>query len=282
MNKPAFFFDTANLEYIEQAWEKLSEVFEPEDLVGITTNPNAMAKEGANVSVEAHLEQTRKLAKLLSTIREDGVLYVQIPNSTMTLESALKWAKLHRDAVGDLCKLGLKISPNAEYLNNISEFNKLGVLPNVTGLADAGTALLCLSYDVRYISIIPGRMEEKGVDATNHLLFLKSRNENLSVTGNMNYKREVITGSMRTLDGLERAIQCGTVPTIGTRVFDKILATPAAIADFRHMWDKPNMASANLLNHLTPEQNDVTRKLSLDFFEQMDKLGEPLASDFES
>lgn len=272
MNKVSFFFDTADIEYVRKAWSQLQEHFSPEDVAGITTNPNAMAKVGAQVSLAAHLEQTEKLANLLAEIRKDGVLYVQIPNSNMPLNDALKFAKLHKDVVGNKCKLGLKISPNSTYLENIDEFNKLGVLPNVTGLSDAATALLCLSYEVRYISIIPGRMEEKNIDATSHLLFLDSRKRNP--------RREVIAGSMRTLDGLERSIVAGTVPTIGSRVFDLMLGNEATMKNFRGMWDKPRLANTGMHNLVTPLVTDDGKQLSKDFFEQMDKLGESVLTDF--
>lgn len=272
MNTVSFFFDTADVEYIRNAWSQLQAHFKPEDVAGITTNPNAMAKVGAHVSLEAHLEQTRKLADLLSEIRKDGVLYVQIPNSNMPLADALKFAKLHKEAVQGKCQLGLKISPNSLYLENIAEFNKLGVLPNVTGLADAATALLCLSYEVRYISIIPGRMEEKNINATAHLLFLDSRKQLPA--------REVIAGSMRTLSGLERSIVAGTVPTIGSRVFDLMLGDDAAIENFRDMWNKPKLTNGGMHNLLTPLVTSETKQLSRDFFEQMDELGERVLADF--
>ena len=85
---------------------------------------------------------------------------------------------------------------------------------NVTGTADCSTALMSLSYGVRYVSIIPGRMEEKGIDAKNQIAYLNQRKKDNS---------EIITGSMRTLDGLKWAFEYGTVPTIGTKVWDLIL-----------------------------------------------------------
>jgi hypothetical protein len=39
-----FFFDTANIEYIKEAWSKLESSVDKNKVVGITTNPNAFFK----------------------------------------------------------------------------------------------------------------------------------------------------------------------------------------------------------------------------------------------
>ena len=40
----AFFFDTADTDYIRKIWDKLGKHIDPSAVIGITTNPNALAK----------------------------------------------------------------------------------------------------------------------------------------------------------------------------------------------------------------------------------------------
>jgi len=40
----AFFFDTADTDYIRKVWDKLGKHIDPSAVIGITTNPNALAK----------------------------------------------------------------------------------------------------------------------------------------------------------------------------------------------------------------------------------------------
>ena len=56
----------------------------------------------------------------------------------------------------------MKIAPHKRMLE-LNEELKDKIDLNVTGTADCSTALMSLSYGVRYVSIIPGRMEEKGI-----------------------------------------------------------------------------------------------------------------------
>ena len=69
----------------------------------------------------------------------------------------------------------MKIPPYNEFLNISEELNQK-VLTNVTGVSDHATAMKCISYGVNYVSIIPGRMEEVGIDAVSLMTYLFSSN----------------------------------------------------------------------------------------------------------
>ena len=133
----------------------------------------------------------------------------------------------------------------------VGEIQKLMPV-NVTGLADCGTALSCMTYGVDYVSIIPGRMEEVGIVADDHLKFLLKRNSDT----------KVITGSMRTIDGLARAVKYDTIPTIGTRVWDKIANKSLDIG---------TLSEQDPL--FSPHIDSRNTDLSVSFFHQMDTLG---------
>lgn len=44
MTQPTFFFDTADVDYIRKTWDKMQSHVSGESVIGITTNPNALAK----------------------------------------------------------------------------------------------------------------------------------------------------------------------------------------------------------------------------------------------
>jgi transaldolase len=250
-----FFFDTADIEYIKKVWFSLGERGLNKNVKGITTNPNAMSKINRHTLTEWQ-EILPKLCELVSEIRQDkkGEVHVQAPNSSMTGEEVRAFAR-HISAFSDgNTKLALKIAPQIDILEKVP-FIQEYMPVNVTGLSDCSTALSCVIYGVDYVSIIPGRMEEVGINADSHLIYMLRQNR----------KTKVITGSMRTLEGLKRAVEAGTVPTIGNRVWDAIT---------EEKFDVTKLSAKELVPPmLSPHITQANTNLSLSFFEQMDELG---------
>jgi len=271
MTKKEFFIDTADIDYIEKTWDKISSFVNKEDFVGITTNPSAMDKVKINTIADMRV-RVKKLCELTSKIRGDnlGVVYVQIPNSEMSVDNVKSYIKLVSDFSDGQTKVALKIPPYKKYLNMVEKF-KDQIDFNVTGVADCATALMSFTYDVKYVSIIPGRMEERGINATQQIEYVNKRSKK---TG------KIITGSMRTLEGLKRAIDVGTVPTIGSRVFDQIIVNEEKIKNFVEMWDKDYMSETLLETKFSPNTNTEMTNLSVEFFQQMDQLGMEIYKDF--
>lgn len=268
--QPRFFFDTADIDYIKNAWSflKTHGGFIGTSVIGITSNPNALTKVGVT-TMEAFDKHVLAMCKAITEIREGqpgGIVYVQFPQMTMGEESMRKYINHIIKLSDGVTKVGLKIPPYTHVLKMVPEFEKL-IEVNVTGVTDAATALKCFTYGVRYVSTLTGRMEEVGINAREQLEYI--------VQGNLG-KGEIITASMRTLPCVAWGIEVGSVPTIGTRVFDIILAKgPEGAVELRKMWDKKNSEFSPVI---TPEM----RNLSLSFFEQMDSLGENLRKSFES
>jgi transaldolase len=269
-----FFFDTANIDYIKKAWDSVSKHFSSLNVRGITTNPNAMHKEELTTlsSWEEHLP---KLCSLVSDIRKDdeGIVYVQMPNCNMSGDEAIDWAHYISKFTDGNTKLGLKIPPYYEILRRVDALNNI-METNVTGVADAATALSCFSFGPRYVSIIPGRMEEVGINAKEHLLFAQQRDDYLD--------SEIISGSMRTVEGLKMTVQTGTVPTIGTRVWDQLIDPAFNLESFmRTVWsprlDSDLIPQKHPINVFIDERN---HQLSKDFFEQMNDLGSQVYEDW--
>lgn len=283
-----FFFDTANEEYIRNLWYKegLKDYVNPMAVRGITTNPNAF-KKMEMFKLEEWETQLVKLCKLVTEIRSSiesplnimkGVVYVQVPNCDMRVEEMLHFAE-HISKFNDgTTKLGLKLPPYLEVLLHIEEFNAI-METNITGVADAGTALYAASFPVRYVSLIPGRMEEVGIDADAHMGYIQASNNFIPFPmGSAEHFTELITGSMRTLEGLKKAFEYGTVPTIGERVWNLMLE------DSFDMNELDKFNDLDFEYHPTtfcPHIDERNTELSSSFFEQMNECGSQARSDFD-
>jgi hypothetical protein len=278
---PSFFFDTADTDYIKKTWEKLNKHVSGETCLGITTNPNALAK------VNCHtLKDLQTLVKDMSNTMDDicgggSLIYVQVPYSCMNIDNIVRWASFISQLDTGKSKIALKI-PHFSYI--LRETNRpifwntemfgafKNLYLNVTGVSDSGTIIKALSYEnVSYASIIPGRMEEVGIDANAHLKYLCEQN--------FKKHQAIITGSMRTIKGLKDSIYYRTVPTIGTRVWD-LIASGNHWEEFPNYWNNQYQRSDNNSSDYCPETTEKNINLSKLFFEQMDSLGSKLHEDF--
>lgn len=268
MSKPIFFFfDTADIEYIKKAWDKLSANLPASGVAGITTNPSAFSKVNISTIQEAEKNIT-ELCSLVSQIRGDaeGIVYAQIPNASLPIEQIRSFAKFLAGLGDGKTRVGMKIPPFPQVLKHAEELSRYISL-NVTGIADCGQALRSLSYPVDYVSIIPGRMEEVGIDAKAHVSFVQER---LQGAG------KVIAGSMRTIEQLRWTCRMNTVPTIGTKVWDLILALdPKTLPELF----KRDMSEV-IGQEYAPLTGEAEIKLSRSFFTQMNELGAPMCKSF--
>ncbi len=259
-----FFFDSADVEFISSTWDKIKHVVNPSYVRGVTTNPKAMHRVNCH-KLEQWRDKTLELCKLITKIRGDnkGVVYVQFPNCNASKKDAIKFAKEIAGWGDGQTRIGMKIPPYKDILSIVPVLEKY-VETNVTGVADAGTALFAASHDVRYVSIIPGRMEEKGINSDSHLFL--TTNSNLQRT-------EIIAGSMRTIDGLHRSVILNTVPTIGSTVFKLILEDPE-----RNLRVERGMGNIKFNDYSTGIDNHA---LSRSFFVEMNQLATTAYLDFK-
>lgn len=273
---PKFFIDTADVDYIKRTWDKLlKNGVQPSSFLGVTTNPNALAKVECDNLEKLEL-LAYKLTKLTTDIRGDrsGVVYFQLPNSKATGTELFTWVHLLKRLGDGRTHIGMKIPPYKHILDQVTQLrlNETTQI-NVTGVSDAATALRCFSYpSVTYVSIIPGRMEEVGINADQHLRLVNQR------YGAFDRNQFIIAGSMRTFDGLRRSVEAGTVPTIGAWVFDSM--TEQEYVEFNALW-KPMVIEGDYANDLVTVDTK-NHNLTISFFEQMDGLGEKLYTEFRS
>lgn len=263
-----FFFDTADGDYITKLWDKLEGRVGPDSVLGITTNPGGFSKVNCD-SVEKWGARTLELCQLVTDIRGDnkGVVYVQQPNSSMSPEEVLAWVKLIQPWGDGKTSVALKIPPFKKILTIADQLSKYAEV-NVTGVADCSTALRAFSYGVKYVSIITGRMEEQDINARAQVAFTSQR----KVDGG-----QIIAGSMRTVEGLRWVCAYGTVPTIGSRVWD-ILFNEVTVEEFKKFWIQDKSVFDDPL--FSPLIDGRMTDLSSTFFKQMDKLGQPIYNQF--
>jgi transaldolase len=264
-----FFFDVADVDYIKDKWRKIKKYVDPKSVVGVTTNPGIWDKAGIKTLKEME-SRLIDLSKLITEIRGDneGVVYTQPPYSRMPLFEICKFIEYIKEQNDGHTKIGCKLPPFLNVLKEVSKWKeKYGVDFNVTGLSECSTAIMAASYDIKYISVIPGRMEEAGIDAKLQINFIRHALLNT----------EIITGAMRTVDCLSWVCQYGTVPTIGTRVWDKIFDELGA-EKFTTLW----YPQLDLFPSDFSPQIDISMiNLSLGFFDQMDKLGAYIYKEFQ-
>ena len=306
-----FFLDTANEDELRRVWSfvnKQSEV----DCIGITTNPNALAKIECNTM--AKFEKVLPKLVALTTEMRNGrpgvIVHVQIPNSEMIDEEIMRWATWVSEFADDVTSMAIKIPHQTRILRLTDLIKFRGVLVNVTGIADWATLCKAFQYpDVKYASLIPGRMEEAGINANTHMEYIKqiNRSDHLRRPHASKFqigkpqspvavlqesaRQQVIAGSMRTIEGLHNAIARGTVPTIGMRVWSQLLKPSwktgqHAVSEFTKLWDEKHWSdSAGVGGTIAdfahaPLITETNIQLSVDFFAQMDKLGEEMYKEF--
>jgi len=256
-----YFIDTADSEYIKNLWNKIKNYSSSKNMLGITTNPNAFFKTN-DLTLKQWIEKSKILGDIISNIRQDnfGELHIQFPSSNVDEKTFKNFVTVLPEFTNNNVQICIKVPPFRSALK-IAEKYKKNFNLNVTGTADAGTALLALTYDIKYLSIIPGRMEEQKIDAKSHVAYLQNRNIK---------NTHIITGSMRTIECLQWCIEYGTIPTIGTRVWDQI--TEENIKELFTYTINPQYKNIQTTK-FAPFNSILNNDLSLSFFNEMDSKG---------
>lgn len=265
-----FFIDTADTEYIKRKWDEVNKVVDLNNYKGITTNPSAFAKEGLTTIAEWE-KRTRELCLLVEeqTTKKNVVVYVQMPSDSLSYTQTKRWASMISGWGTDKVQVGLKIPP---YYSHMAK-ELLHLIPkiNVTGLAEHGTLLRCAAVGgISHLSIIPGRMEAADIDAKAQVAYIV---QNLPA----HTKPKVITGAMRTLEGLKWCAEFHTVPTIGKRVLDLINKDNAE--EVFNPVLRNNFLDLDSQYVPLIEQRNID--LSVSFFKEMNKCSEQVATEFD-
>jgi transaldolase len=263
----SFFIDTADIEYVIYALRQLWGNVDSKQFLGITTNPSAFYK--ANIlTIADAVERVKELCKAVTAFRQDGlgVVYIQPPSTKMTINEIEQLFSYFNNCSDGYTHVKLKLPPNIPMLTHFCNNNIYGV--NVTGLADCSTANMAISYKPEYISVIMGRMEENNINTEECIEYIKYSQSGV----------KIITGAMRTVDGLKRACNLYTIPTIGPKVMDLVFSEVGA-KYFNTLWNITECKKMSQLN-LSPLITSDMINLSKAFFDQMDNFGNSLYEDF--
>lgn len=261
------FLDSADVGYCEKVLSV--GMFYKEEVLGITTNPKAFSKINC-FNLSEWRDATKNLCGLISDFRGDnqGIVYVQIPSSNASYYEVMDYVKEIKKWTDGKTSIGLKIPHFWRFLHFAHDLGN-SINLNVTGVTDALTAVRALTANVKYVSFLTGRMDENSLNSLSHLKFL----------GTFQPMNRIITGSMRTVEGLAEAVAYGTVPTIGAKLLDllfdekgyiefKNAIKTAEAADYLDDFDVPDICTGNI-------------ELSQSFFEEMDALGKNVAEAIE-
>jgi hypothetical protein len=83
---------------------------------------------------------------------------------------------------------------------------------------------------------------------------------------------------MRTIDNLKDVIARKAIPTIGIRVWEAVLKN--SISEFPTYWNYVAYDEPQVNEDFVPLITEESRKLSLEFFQQMDQLGRSMYEEF--
>ncbi len=171
-----FMFDTADVAYIEKVWEQLKSHVPGQMATGITTNPSALSKVDCFLLEEME-SIVNNLCVLLTDIREGepgGFVHVQVPYSRMLEGHLFDWIEYVKGLSDGITEIAVKVPHFNHTLNTLDVWqSNINIPINVTGISDWGTIVKALSYTpVRYASLIPGRMDEVGIDANETMMYL--------------------------------------------------------------------------------------------------------------
>lgn len=254
-----FLFDTANDKFIDEALTKMDGRAMTK-CWGVTTNPNAFAKLGIK-----RLADWRHQVKLIRKVLvkhglDDAYIHVQFPHSY--------FAVLNPDLIHEF----------EDYLKDPYLVIKLGPYPvqfrkrvtsisNITGITSGSIAALMCGFDsVAYVSLIPGRMEAEGIERIDqHMKFACA----LAQQTNKN----VIAGSMRSLEDCRKYAAMGAIPTIGEKVFE-------SVGDYNEFLE--DVDKVDLVASIEPPTfTQAQKNLSSDFFYKMNELADTAWTEFQ-
>ncbi len=241
---------------------------------GITTNPNAMHNAGIT-TYGGHINQVKELVGVMSTWGLFTELHTQLPSSTMNVHGAGMFID-EMLTIYPPASIVIKFPPNIKLIADIQSRPEYGSLKiNVTGLTSVYDCLIMLMFStVRYASLIPGRMEAAGINASQHLALYETLMRSTAIDG------DVITGSMRTVEQVISSANAGTLPTIGTKVWN--LMTPDDLESLYNSLCPLSAMKKLSSDRLVPiPVSDVNVELTNSFFAQMDEMGKAVFDSFQ-
>lgn len=214
------FIDTANIDEIKEAHELGV-------IVGVTTNPSLIAKEGRDF-----IEVVKEITAIV-----DGPISAEV----ISLEAD----KMVNEAVELYNKIGskntvIKIPMCAEGLKATSRLAKMGINTNVTLIFSPAQALLAARAGATYVSPFVGRVDDIGEEG---MTLIEDIAEIFALH---DIKTEIIAASIRSPMHVINAAKAGAnIATVPYKVICQMINHPlteAGIEKFLKDWDKHTKA----------------------------------------
>ncbi len=206
------FIDTANVDEIKEinSWGVI---------VGVTTNPSLIAKEGRDFK-----EVVREITEIV-----DGPISAEVisEDAEGMLQEARELAKIHQNVV-------IKIPMTKEGLKAVAVLDKEGIKTNVTLVFSVNQALLAARAGASYVSPFLGRLDDIGVEG------LDLVEDIVNIFDLYDIDTEIIAASIRHPQHVQQVAGVGAhISTIPYTVFDKMLNHPltdSGIEQFLNDW----------------------------------------------
>lgn len=212
-----FFIDTANVDEIKEANELGV-------IVGVTTNPSLIAKEGRDF-----IEVVKEITTIV-----DGPISAEVISEDHEgmIKEARKLAKIHKNIV-------IKIPMTAEGLKAVNVLSKEGIKTNVTLVFSATQALLAARAGASYVSPFVGRLDDISTDGMSLI------SQIVQIFKNYGIKTEIIVASVRTpMHVLEAAKLGADIATVPYKVIMQMVKHPLTdigIERFKKDWENAEL-----------------------------------------
>ncbi|MCR3758526.1 fructose-6-phosphate aldolase [Clostridium felsineum] len=209
-----FFLDTANVNYIKEAYEMGV-------ISGVTTNPSLIAKEGRDFN-----EVIKEITDII-----DGPISGEVISeaSKGMIEEGLNIAKIHKNMV-------VKIPMTSEGLKATKVLADEGIKTNVTLIFSAAQALLAANAGATYVSPFIGRMDDismSGMDLVRDIA---------EIFGVHKIQTKIIAASVRNpihvIDSAKAGAHIATVPYSLITQMIKHPLTEEGLKKFKNDWSE--------------------------------------------
>ncbi|URZ16217.1 fructose-6-phosphate aldolase [Clostridium felsineum] len=209
-----FFLDTANVNYIKEAYEMGV-------ISGVTTNPSLIAKEGRDFN-----EVIKEITDIV-----DGPISGEVISeaSKEMIEEGLNIAKIHKNMV-------VKIPMTSEGLKATKVLADEGIKTNVTLIFSAAQALLAANAGATYVSPFIGRMDDismSGMDLVRDIA---------EIFGVHKIQTKIIAASVRNpihvIDSAKAGAHIATVPYSLITQMIKHPLTEEGLKKFKNDWSE--------------------------------------------
>jgi hypothetical protein len=282
------FIESADLTYIKNLFGQLAKHNVPFGLIsGINITPEAMQR--ANITtLDGYVVRLKELVELMDSITDPDndpyvkEILVQIPNSRMSVNEIVTFSNFCIDQIEtDTVVIGISLPPFPNVMMDIEQIFDLvadgnGAMFNITGIADAGTALFALSHvETEYVTLLVGMMGALGVDYPSHCVYTK-------LSSTESYQKRIASG-LQSIAQVFEVATFGMSPSIDERLWDQFISHPSAFARFSAPLPTNGDSVVRYARgdfDFCPPSTEQSAKLSSTYFRRSDAFAKNIYKEF--